>query len=208
MLNRTHFLCLRVTLRYTTLCYVTLAVVLCYALLCYVMLRNVCITALHNPMLCSAMLRQLCFVLVLLCALLHYGTFVMLCNSTLRYLCSVTLCYVMLLLVTFITLHYATPWQAVALWHATLHYDMLYYVTVICAVFLRVVDWNRSDGTVIFSTVTVWFIYSDSPNKVCIHPLSLVSFLNEWKCLDMAPIIPGTPAIVSSIMMRLRVEQI
>ena len=46
----------------------------------------------------------------------------------------------MLLLVTFITLHYATPWQAVALWYAMLRYDMLYYVTVICAVFLRVVE--------------------------------------------------------------------
>ena len=46
----------------------------------------------------------------------------------------------MLLLVTFITWHYATPWQAVALWYAMLRYDMLYYVTVICAVFLRVVD--------------------------------------------------------------------
>lgn len=114
----------------------------------------------------------------------------------------------MLLLVTFITLPYATPWQAVALWYAMFRYDMLYYVTVICAVFLRVVDWNRSDATVIFRTVTVWFVQSDSPNKVCIHPLSLVSFLNEWKCLDIAPIIPGTPAIVSSIMIRLRVEQI
>ena len=36
----------------------------------------------------------------------------------------------MLLLVTFITLHYATPWQAVALWYAMLRYDLLYYVTV------------------------------------------------------------------------------
>lgn len=109
------------------------------------MLRNVSIAALHNAMLCSAMLRQLCFVLVLRYALLHYGTFVKLCYSTLRYLCFVTLvtlyvCYVMLLLVTFITLPYATPWQAVALWYAMLRYDMLYYVTVICAVFLRVVD--------------------------------------------------------------------
>ena len=41
------------------------------------------------------------------------------------------------------------------------------------------------------------------PNNVCIHPLSLVSLLNAWKCLVMAPIIPGTPAIVSSMMIRL-----
>lgn len=108
------------------------------------MLRNVCIAALHNAMLWSAMLRQLCFVLVSRCALLHYGTFVMLCYSMLRYLCFVTL--VTLRLLCYVTvgyLHYialVTPWQAVALWHATLHYDMLYYVTVICAVFLGVVD--------------------------------------------------------------------
>ena len=41
------------------------------------------------------------------------------------------------------------------------------------------------------------------PNKVCIQPLSLVSLLSEWKCLVIAPIIPGTPAIVSSITIRL-----
>ena len=42
----------------------------------------------------------------------------------------------MLLLVTFITLHYATPWQAVTLWYAMLRYDLLYYVTVyLCCVF-------------------------------------------------------------------------
>lgn len=46
----------------------------------------------------------------------------------------------MLPLATFIALHYATPWRAVALWYAMLRHDMLYYVTVICAVFLRVVD--------------------------------------------------------------------
>ena len=50
------------------------------------------------------------------------------------------LCYYWLLSLHCITHHYATPWQAVALWYAMLPYDMLHYVTVICAVFLRVVD--------------------------------------------------------------------
>lgn len=77
------------------------------------MLCNVCITALHNTMLCSAMLRRLCFVLVLRFALLHYGTFVMLCYSTLRYLCFVTLvtlrllCYVTFGYLYYIALRYA-----------------------------------------------------------------------------------------------------
>ena len=105
------------------------------------MLRNVCIAALHNTMLCSAMLRRLCFVLVLRCALLHYGTFVMLCYSSLRYLCSVSLvtlrllCYVTFGYLHYIA-HYATPRQAVALWYAMLRYDLLHYVTVyLCCVF-------------------------------------------------------------------------
>ena len=78
------------------------------------MLRNVCFAALHNTMLCSAML-QLCFFLVLRYALLHYGTFVMLCYSTLRYLCFVTLVTLRLLCyVTFGYLHYIALRYAVA----------------------------------------------------------------------------------------------
>ena len=41
------------------------------------------------------------------------------------------------------------------------------------------------------------------PSSVWIHPWSLVSFLSEWKCRAIAAIIPGTPATVSNIMMRL-----
>ena len=48
-------------------------------------------------------------------------------------------------------------------------------------------------------------LVTNSPNKVCIQPLSLVSLLSAWKCLVMAPIIPGTPATVSSMIMRLKI---
>lgn len=44
------------------------------------------------------------------------------------------------------------------------------------------------------------------PNRVWIHPWSLVSFLSEWKCRAIAAIIPGTPATVSNMMMRLNWE--
>ena len=91
------------------------------------MLRNVCIAALHNAMLCSAMLRQLCFVLVLRYAVLHYGTFVKLCYSTLRYLFFVTLVTLRLLSCDFWLplLHCITLRRG-----RLLHYGMRCYVTI------------------------------------------------------------------------------
>ena len=104
------------------------------------MLRNVCIVAVHNAMLCSAMLRQLCFVLVLRYALLHYGTFVMLCYSTLRYLCFITLvtlrllCYVTFGYLHYIALRYAMAGSCIMVCGVTLRYAILRY-RYLCCVF-------------------------------------------------------------------------
>ena len=104
------------------------------------MLRNVCIAALHNAMPCSAMLRQLCFVLVLRYALLHYGTFVKLCYSTLRYLCFVTLvtlrllCYVTFGYLHYIALRYAMAGCCIMVCDVTLRYAILCY-RYLCCVF-------------------------------------------------------------------------
>ena len=112
---------------------------LCYALLCHVVLRNVCCAALRNAMLCSAMLRQLCFVLVLRCALLHYSTFVKLCYSTLRYLCFVTLvtlrllCYVTFGYFHYIALRYAMAGCCIMVCDVTLRFAILRYrLSVLC----------------------------------------------------------------------------
>ena len=93
-------------------------------------------------MFCYVASAVLCSGITLRFATLRYVCYAMLFYVTLSIFCYVSnITFAMLLLlVTFITLHYATPWQAVALWYAMLRYDMLYYVTVICAVFLRVVD--------------------------------------------------------------------
>ena len=103
------------------------------------MLRNVCIAALHNTMPCSAMLRRLCFVLVLRCALLHYGTFVMLCYSSLRYLCSVSLvtlrvlCYVTFGYLHYIALRYAMAGCCIMVCDVTLRFAISRYrLSVLC----------------------------------------------------------------------------
>ena len=104
------------------------------------MLRNVCIADLHNTMLCSAMFRRLCFVLVLRYALLHYGTFVMLLYSTLRYLCSVSLvtlrlrCYVTFGYLHYIALRYAMAGSCIMVCGVALRYAILRY-RYLCCVF-------------------------------------------------------------------------
>lgn len=46
------------------------------------------------------------------------------------------------------------------------------------------------------------------PSSVCIHPWSLFIRLREWKCLVIAPTIPGTPATVSSRIIRLKIQMV
>ena len=111
------------------------------------MLRNVCIAPLHNTMLCSAMLRRLCFVLVLRCALLHYGTWYV-CYAILFYVTLFMFCYVSNITFAMLCYFLLPSLHCLTLRHGRLlHYGMRCYVTIcyitlpfICAVFLGVVD--------------------------------------------------------------------